>query len=151
MINNRYAKAYTEVLEIVKHFPKEEYNKIPAEKIEFYKENMDKNYIFLINPELELEKQNISPEANAIIVNLYFNYFATEEQKNKMEKILDLNQKREEQEKIEKYNPDNIFKKKNKIEISQEINIKNENAMVEYKEPFFVKFKNFILKILHLQ
>lgn len=151
MINNRYAKAYTEVLEIIKHFPKEEYNKIPAEKIEFYKENMDKNYIFLINPELELEKQNISPEANAIIVNLYFNYFATEEQKNKMEKILDLNQKREEQEKIEKYNPDNIFKKKNKIEISQEINIKNENAMVEYKEPFFVKFKNFILKILHLQ
>ena len=151
MINNRYAKAYTEVLEIIKHFPKEEYNKIPAEKIEFYKENMDKNYIFLINPELELEKQNISPEANAIIVNLYFNYFATEEQKNKMEKILDLNQKREEQEKIEKYNPDNIFKKKNKIEISQEINIKNENAMVEYKESFFVKFKNFILKILHLQ
>ena len=37
MIDNKYAKAYTEVLEIIKYFPEEEYNKIPKEKIEFYK------------------------------------------------------------------------------------------------------------------
>ena len=44
MINTIYAKAYTEVLEIIRHFPQEEYNKIPKEKIEFYKNNMDKNH-----------------------------------------------------------------------------------------------------------
>ena len=27
MINNTYARAYTEVLEILKHFPEEEYKK----------------------------------------------------------------------------------------------------------------------------
>ena len=151
MINNKYAKAYTEVLEIVKHFPKEEYNKIPAKKIEFYKKNMDKNYIFLFNPEVELEKQNISPEAKAIIVTLYVDYFATREQKIKIKKILDLNQKKEELEKMKKYNPDNIFKKKNKTEILEEKNIKNENTMIEYKESFFIKFKNFISKILYLK
>ena len=48
MINTIYAKAYTEVLEIIKHFPEEEYNKIPKEKIEFYKANRDKNYNFTI-------------------------------------------------------------------------------------------------------
>lgn len=84
MINTIYAKAYTEVLEIIKHFPEEEYNKIPKEKIEFYKDNKDKDYVFVINPEIDLSEQNISPEANAIIVNLFRDYFATEEQKVKI-------------------------------------------------------------------
>ena len=56
---NTYSKAYTEVLEIIKYFPKEEYNKIPKDKIEFYKNNMDINYEFHIDPSIELEKQNI--------------------------------------------------------------------------------------------
>ena len=43
---------------------------------------MDQNYIFTINPEIDLSEQNISPEANAIIINLFTDYFATEEQKN---------------------------------------------------------------------
>ena len=49
MNNSNYAKAYKEVLEIIKYFPKEEYNKIPNEKILFYQENMDKEYKFIIN------------------------------------------------------------------------------------------------------
>lgn len=152
MINNTYAKAYTEVLEVIRHFPKEEYSKIPAEKIEFYKTNMDKDYTFTINPEIDLAEQNISQEANAIIVNLYTDYFATEEQKIKIKEILDLNQKKEEQEKREKYNPDDIFKKLNKQEIiNAEISENNSNtALVEYKESFFTKFKNFIFRILHI-
>ena len=32
-MTNTYAKAYTEVLEILKYFPHEEYLKIPKEKI----------------------------------------------------------------------------------------------------------------------
>ena len=43
-MNNNYSKAYTEVLEIIKYFPEEEYSRIPKEKIDFYKKNMDKNY-----------------------------------------------------------------------------------------------------------
>lgn len=153
MINTIYAKAYTEVLEIIKHFPEEEYNKIPKEKIEFYKDNKDKDYVFVINPEIDLSEQNISPEANAIIVNLFRDYFATEEQKVKIKEILDLNQKKEEQEKREKYNPDDIFKKANKnTEITNiETSENNTNtALIEYKESFFSRFKNFIFKILHI-
>ena len=47
MINSRYAKAYTEVLEIIKYFPKEEFAKIPEEKIEFYKTIWIKIMFFL--------------------------------------------------------------------------------------------------------
>ena len=38
--------------EIIKYFPEEEYAKIPKEKIEFYKNNMDKDYVRL--KELEI-------------------------------------------------------------------------------------------------
>lgn len=152
MINNTYSRAYTEVLEIIKYFPEEEYAKIPKEKIEFYKNNMDKDYVFIINPEIDLSEQNISPEANAIIVNLFRNYFATEEQKVKIKEILDLNQKKEEQEKREKYNPDDIFKNTNKAtNTTVEMSENNINtALVKYKESFFARFKNFIFKILHI-
>lgn len=154
MINSTYAKAYTEVLEIIKYFPQEEYNKIPNEKIEFYKNNMDKDYVFFINPEIDLSKQNISSEANAIIVNLFTEFYATEEQKAKIKDILNINQQKEEQEKKEKYNPDDIFKNKREkqiLEDNEEIPENNINtALIEYKESFFVRFKNFIFKILHI-
>ena len=152
MINNTYAKAYTEVLEIIKYFPKEEYSKIPLKKIEFYKNNMDKNYNFTINPEIDLDKQNISMETNAIMVNLFRDYFANEQQKLKIEQILDLNQEKEEQEKREKYNPNDIFKNREKNESSnmQTTETNSTTALIEYKKTFFEKFKTFILKILHI-
>ena len=152
MISSAYAKAYTEVLEIIKYFPKEEYAKIPLEKIEFYRNNMDKNYKFSINPEIDLSKQNISSEANAVIVNLFIDYFATEEQKVTMNEILILNQKKEEKEKREKYNPDDIFKKeKNQENTNTEVLENNANTqLIEYKEPFFTRFKRFIFKILNI-
>ena len=105
---------------------------------------MDTNYNFTINPEIDLSKQNISKEANAIMVNLFKEYFATEEQKTKINEILELNQKKSEKEKREKYNPEDIFKNK-------ESKVSKENvSLIERKETFFTKFKNFILKLLHL-
>jgi len=155
MINTIYAKAYTEVLEIIKYFPQEEYNKIPKEKIEFYENNMDKGYVFSINPKIDLSEQSISSEANAIIVNLFRDYFATEEQKIKVEKMLEINQKKEEEEKREKYNPDDLFKNKRReqaVKTNAETAENDSNvALVEYKESFFTRFKNFIFKILHIE
>ena len=58
-----------------------------------------------------------------------------------------------EEEKREKYNQDNIFKNKNtKAQIiNQEIPQNSTNtALIEYKETFFTRFKNFIFKILHI-
>ena len=152
MVNNIYARAYTEVLEILKHFPEDEYKKIPAEKINFYKSNMDKNYKFTINPEIDLASQNISKEANAIIVTLFRDYYATEEQKVKIKEILDLNQKKEDLEKRKNYNQDNIFKNNqptNTVDENSE-NSDTTTQLVEYKETFFVKLKKFIFKFLHL-
>ena len=110
---------------------------------------MDANYNFTINPEIDLSKQNISKEANAIMVNLFKEYFATEEQKTKINEILELNQKKSEKEKREKYNPEDIFKNK-ELKVSKEKTSENVLLINRKKETFFTKFKNFILKLLHL-
>lgn len=145
MINNTYARAYTEVLEILKHFPEEEYKKIPVEKINFYKNNMDKNYKFTIDPEIDLANQNISKEANAIIVTLFRDYYATEEQKVKINEILDLNQEKEELEKRKKYHPNDIFKNNEQLHKNSEFS-DTSTQLVEYQEPFFIRLKKFIFK-----
>ena len=75
MKDNLYAKACTEVLEILSHFSEEDFSKIPSDKIEFFEKNKDKDYEYKIDPDVDLSKQYISDEANAIIVgfNSYFN------------------------------------------------------------------------------
>lgn len=144
-MTNTYKKAYTEVLEILSYFSEEEYSKIPEEKIEFYKENMDKEYSYKINPEVELSEQEISKEANAILVSLFRDYFATESQKQTLNNLLNQNQEKLEKEKRELYSVDNIFQKEEQTEDKIIL-----EELVEYKDSFFSKFTRFIKKLLHL-
>lgn len=144
-----YKRAYTEVIEIIKYFPNEEYAKIPLEKINYYKENMDKDYNFQINPNIELEKQNISKEANAILVTLFNDYFATDRQKEILNNLLKQNQQKLEKQKQEKYNPSNLFMQ-SKTQQQNTVTLQknnSENSLVEIKEKFFTKFINFIKNI----
>lgn len=146
-----YAKAYTEVLEILKYFSAEEYSKIPQEKIDFYKNNMDKNYNYNINPNIDLSKQYISKEANAILISLFRDYFATENQKKTLNNLLNQNQEKIENMKREKYSSDNIFGNNNKSAIvdnsekKQEIDLIETSDMKWYKKVWRL-FKNFFRK-----
>ena len=45
MVDIEYANAYSEVLEILKHIPLEDYNKIPASKIKLFETNANLNII----------------------------------------------------------------------------------------------------------
>ena len=108
-MTNSYAKAYTEVLEILSHFSKEEYSKIPQEKINFYKSNMEKNYEYSINPNIDLSKQYISKEANAILLSIFRDYFANDRQRKTLNNLLSQNQEKLENIKREKYISKNIL------------------------------------------
>ena len=88
---NRFNMAYTEILEILKHLPDEDYKKIPKDEIDFFKQNKDKRYHFKFNEDVAFEEQAILPETKAIIVELYKNYFCTNEQKLTLNKILHIN------------------------------------------------------------
>lgn len=139
-MSNAYSKAYVEVLEIISHFSEEDFKKIPKSEIDFYNENKDNEYKFKINPNIDLNEQNISREANAILVALYRDYFATENQKQILEKLLKQNEQKEEEKKMEKYNPDDIFKKDKEVST-----IENNNEMlpVEIEEKWYQKILDF--------
>ena len=83
-----YRKVYSEVVSFLNYLPKEEYIKIPYDLIEYFKWRMDYSYKFEYNPEISLEEQNISDDAKAIIIKIYNDYFATDDQKNKIKNIL---------------------------------------------------------------
>lgn len=87
----KYKKAYTEVLEILKHIEESDYSKIPRKEIDFLKEHADKKYFFKIDYRLPLEKQNISREANAVLVSLFLDYFVSSAQKRGLEEMLNNN------------------------------------------------------------
>lgn len=143
-MNNLYAKAYTEVLEIINHFSEDEYKKIPKEKIDFYEKHKDRKYDFKINPNIDLAEQNISRKAKAILVSLFRDYFATAKQKEILKNLLQQNQEKLEKEKYLKYNPDNIFNKSN----SNINDSKDKVALVEIKnEVWYRKILNFFKRI----
>ena len=140
MVTKEYRMAYTEVIEILKYVPDEDVQKIPEEKLEFYKTNMDKEYNYNLDMTKEFEEQEMSGITKAILANMFRDYWATPYQKERIEAKEKYDLEKLEEEKREKYNPDNIFKNKQK-----EIIVENTNLPEEIKkETFFEKLINFI-------
>ena len=142
-MDKKYAKAYTEVIEILKHIPKEEYDKIPETEIQFYENNCDKNYKYVYDENKTIKEQPISREANAVIISIYMNYFANEKQKGIINEILKQNS-------INSNNTNNQNNSENgsSIEDSSNENDKKdtcENLPIEIND----KKENFIKKIIN--
>ena len=112
MVSETYAKSYKEIIEILKYTKKSDVKKIPKEKIIMWKTNMDKNWNFKVDTSKNLEDQKILAETRAIIANIFYDYWATDYQKQRIDekdkKIAEI----QEIQKREMYNPDNIFKNK---------------------------------------
>lgn len=140
-MNEKYSKAYVEVLEIIKNFSDKEYSKIPEEKIKFFEENKDKDYEFKINSGKDFSEQNISKEAETIMISLFRDYFATEKQKKILYELLKQNQEKFEEEKIKRYDPNNIFKKTRQSEEVALVEVKEENLIKKIWEFFKSIFK----------
>lgn len=152
MVKTNYANAYKEVLIILDNLIKEDYNKIPKEYIEFLKSNCNIEYKFSYDNSKTFEEQELLDETKYILFGLFEKFGATEIQKEKIKTFKDNYFRQIEQEKREQYNPDDIFKTVNKSKNTDaEIPENNSNtALLEYKESFFTRFKNFIFKILHI-
>lgn len=136
-----YSIAYKEILEILKYIPKSDYDKIPSEKIQLFRQMQNKNYDFKYDPLKTLDEQNVSHIAKAIIVLLFRDYWATDVQKQKI-----IAKQNYERKKI--YNYDDIFKKNKHQNVKKEENNIIPNKLpIEYKENIFTKFFNKIKSI----
>ena len=107
-----FRKSITEVLDIINHMDKIYVDKIPKKFKEFLNENSLSTY----NPKLDhsksLEELNLSKDAKKILGVIYWKFWCDESQKIKFMKKLKQNEIEFEKKARQKYNPDNIFKKK---------------------------------------
>ena len=147
-----YQKAYVELYEIIKVLPEEEQKKIPKLVLKNLKDNMDKEYKFILNEDSDILNQKYRIETKALFVELYEKYLAPKEDGefwNEYDKIC--NNMIEEEKRI-KYNSDNIFKnkklKKEELSVTKEC---DSNLPIEVKKDnIVVKFLKFIKNIFHL-
>ena len=148
-----YKKAYTEILEIIKYLPHNEYEKIPEEKLKFYEKYKDSLYQFEYNPNKSLNEQNVSRETKVLIVDLFKETIATKTQKEKLNILLLQNEKEYQNKLYEKYSYDKLFnKRQNRIIVENKKEEKNENInnnVTVYKENIFFKVYQFLKSIFN--
>lgn len=145
MVNDKYAIAYSEILEILKYIPIEDYNKIPKKKIELFETNANKGYVFNYNPSKTLQEQNVSDIAMGIIIILFRDFWATDKQRQEIINKQKYDRNKLDEKKREKYNPEHIFRKKENNTITEMPNKQEATALVKYHNIKW--YENVITKI----
>lgn len=142
-------QAYTEIDNFIELLDEYNKNKIPQKLRAYFKKEKDKEYIKNINPNQPIKEQNLKEETLALIAMLNLQYWCEDEnEKQRLKAIYAENERKYQDELIERYNPNNLFKNKQKV-VEEKI---EETAMVEYKEDsLYNKIKKFILNIFKKQ
>ena len=151
-MEDNYPKAYKEVIEILNYVPKESVEKILQTMIDTFKAKMDTNYNFKVDINKSFEEQELLKETKAILPNIFRDYWASPEQKEKIKTKQQHDMQIIEEEKRKKYNPDSIFKDKQSIVIENIAPENNEQhtEMIEYKEQkWYQKIFNLIKNLFH--
>ena len=137
-------QAYSEIDEFLSLLQEEQIKKIPLKLREFFKKEKDKEYKKQIDSEIPIKDQNLRSETLAIIAMLNLQYWCEDEQeKERLKKVYEQNEKTYQEASQIMFNPDNIFK--NCQNVSNDFNDTDaeSTAIIELKE------KNFLQKVLN--
>lgn len=133
----KYDKAYKEIIEILKYMSQEDRGKIPNKMIRMFEEKMDPNHEFKYDNSKNFDEQELLIETKAILANIFRDYWATPEQREKIVEKQDFDRLKVEEQKKQQYNTDNLFKKKHKVE--EIVNKTKCKELVKYKEESFLR------------
>lgn len=136
--------AYAEIDSFIELLPKEEKEKIPSKLKQYFKAEKDKETTKKLSMDIPIEEQNLQEETWNLIAMIYLKYLCEdEEEKKELEQIYDENEKKYREEMKEKYNPEKIFKEREKQQVIQNLPIKVQ------KESIIQKIIKFINKLFH--
>lgn len=134
MENIEHANSLYQVCEILKYTPQNLKIRIPKKFISYFECNKSENYNWQIDEKVPLEKQDLLQETKEILTLLYKDYMCEPEERIKLEKILDENERKYQEELREKYNPD-IFNNETASTKTETENI----GIANYKQSLFSK------------
>ena len=145
-MENKLSSAYAEVCEILSFMEQKYVDKIPKKLLNLFYEERNKDYKINISPNIPLTEQNLQRKTLALLAMLNLHYWCeSETEKQELLKLYADNDKKKEEELKEKYNPDNLFKKK---ETDKSVENEENTALIEYKkENFFKKVLNKIMSL----
>ena len=136
--------AYAEIDSFIELLPRAEKEKIPSKLKQYFKDEKDKETTKKLSMDIPIEKQNLQEETWNLIAMIYLKYLCEdEEEKKELEQIYDENEKKYREEMKEKYNPEKIFKEREKQQVIQNLPIKVK------KESIIQKIIKFINKLFH--
>ena len=146
-----YREAFEEIYEIFSLMPKELLDKIPTKFYEIIKEERDTSYFS--NIQEPLEKQKLKNETIIILGLIYRDFLCSPDEKKRLQekdaKELQEVKKTLEEEIREKYNPDDIFKDRNRI-VPEEIQASEETRMtIVQKDKWYKKIFDLIKGLFH--
>lgn len=142
---NDFNDISNEVLTVLSYWDKNLIMKIPNSLItELAINSADSSKKCHIDPNKKLEEQDILEESKDLIALMYYSFIADEYEKAEIRKKWNINEEQYLKELYNKYNPENIFKDKEKTDNEATT---ESTELIEYKEDNpFIKF---IKKILH--
>lgn len=148
MENIEYSNALYQINEILKYMAPNLKARIPKKFISYFENNKSQEYNWTIDESLPLEKQDLLPTTKEILTVLYKDFICDDMERVKLEKILNSNELKYQEELRKKYNPDNIFEDRQKNTEYAEIQTKD-TKIVTYKESFLSKIISRIKLIFH--
>ena len=146
---NNYKNALVELETIINCLDCQEYEKIPADIIKAIENNKNDNYIFEFDKNLDYKDWKLMNETKALLYNIFREYLATKEQKDYLIEAERYQMLKQEQEKINRYNSNDLFKKSNRDrnENFDNTNVPTQNLPKPVKQSFIQeiikKIKNF--------
>lgn len=150
-MNVQTREIYSEVYSILNLLGESYIKKLPVSLFNMIKEERKQDYNPKYDSTINLEQQNIKRDSLSMIALFHLNYWCdSDEEKNELKKLFKTNEEKHQAEIREKYNPDNLFKKRTEEIKTEENTTENAVAMVEYKESIFKRFINKIKSIFHI-
>ncbi len=138
-----YRDGLAEVDIILNYADEESLNKIPKSLKDFIKENKS-DYISNINPEKDLQEQNLLYETKVILSVLYRDYWASEDERKQLIEEDKIELEKQESMKQTIYSYDNLFRHNKITENSEEI------KSIVVKETILKKILNRIKRFLKI-
>lgn len=133
---------YSEVYSILNLLGNSYIAKLPKSLFKMIEEEKSSTYNPQYREDQSLNEQNIKRESLSMIALFHLNYWCnSDEEKEQLKQLFKNNEEKHQVEIREKYNPDNLFKKR--PEEKQEFVHTEELSVIEYKKP------NFIQKLLN--
>jgi len=135
-MKEKYRVAFSEIEQILNLMPTSLSNRIPLGFKQIIASEKSSTYIPKISE--PIEECKLKEETMIILAIIYRDFLCSSQERKELLERDSIKLKEFEKELIERYDPNNIFKNRQK---SLENNLPEENAIIEYKE------KNFIQKI----